>query len=447
MNHRSFCVSLILAVFFCSGSLFAQQNQSAHQQKISKEDRERARAMFGNIADDVRKHYYDPKFHGLDWSATVQTTQQAIDNATTLNRALSEIAAGLDKLNDSHVFFLPPQRPYTHEFGWQLEMVGDHCFVTQVRPQSDVEAKGIKRGDEVLTLNGFPPTRDNLHRMMYVFDILRPQPALRVVARSPEGQNKQVDIMAAMHERKKVVNLTTSGNTDIWDVIRGGERDEYLGRARWVELGGGVMVLKFPGFYFNQEKINEMMNKARKHQSLVIDLRENPGGSVETLKMLLGENLDHDVKIGDRITRDGSKPMEVKSRGRNAFSGKLVVLVDSKSASAAELFPRVMQLEKRAVVLGDKSAGAVMEARRFTYKLGLDTVIMYGASITDADIIMTDGKSLENTGVTPDELILPTAADLAAGRDPVLARAVELCGGKITPEAAGALFTYEWPLL
>ena len=90
--------------------------------------------MFNSISEDIRKHYCDPKFHGLDWPSTVLATQQAIDNATSFNRAMSAVAASLDKLHDSHVFFVPPPRPYTHEFGWQLEMFGNHCFVTQVRP-------------------------------------------------------------------------------------------------------------------------------------------------------------------------------------------------------------------------------------------------------------------------------------------------------------------------
>lgn len=121
-----------------------------------------------------------------------------------------------------------------------------------------------------------------------------------------------------------------------------------------------------------------------------------------------------------------------------------MVLVDSKSGSAAEIFARVVQIEKRGVVIGDRTAGAVMQSRTFGRQMGLDTVIFYGVSVTNADVIMADGKSLEGVGVTPDELLLPTAADLAAKRDPVLTRAAAMAGFELPPDKAGAMFPVEW---
>jgi C-terminal processing protease CtpA/Prc len=143
------------------------------------------------------------------------------------------------------------------------------------------------------------------------------------------------------------------------------------------------------------------------------------------------------------VGRKDTKP-EIAKPIHNPFLGKLVVLVDARSASAAELFARIMQLEKRGVVIGDQTSGAVMEAKHYSEQTGTDTVVYYGASITEWDLIMADGKSLEHTGVTPDEVLLPSAHAIASGRDPVLAHAAETMGVKITSDDAGKAFPYEW---
>jgi len=378
----------------------------------------------------------------VDWDASVKSYRDRIADAASLNRGLSEIAASLDVLNDSHTFFLPPPRPYKHDYGWRLAMVGERCFLLGVRPQSDAEKKGLQPGDEVLAINGFAPARDNLWKMNFVYNVLRPQPALRLSLLKPSGEHRDTEVSAAMRQLLKQRDLTGEG---IWEYFRELESAQELGRMRYGELPDDVMLLKFPGFAFSQGDVDNIMKKARHHKSLVMDLRGNSGGAVTTLVEFLGNLFDHDVKICDRVTRDGSKPQMAKTRHKDAFAGTLVVLIDSRSASAAEILARVVQLEKRGTVIGDRSAGAVMEARHYSYQIGYGTIVPYGASITDADLIMTDGKSLERAGVVPDELLLPTAADLAAGRDPVLARAVELAGGKITPEAAGKLLPFEWP--
>jgi carboxyl-terminal processing protease len=436
LGHRVFFfvwLSHLLAV-----STGAQQLTT----KISKQDREEALTMLDTISADVKKHYYDPKLHGIDWDTNVKSYREKIVNASSLNRGLSEVAAAMDVLNDSHTFFIPPPRPYTHDFGWQIAMVGQKCLVLRIRPQSDAEKKGIRPGDQVLAINGFTPGRNNLWRLNYIFNILRPQPVLRISLRSPSGENKSVELIAAMRSLPKVMDLTGSG---IFDYIRKLEYQTELGRMRYVETADDLMVLRFPEFAFTPSEVDTMMKKAHKHKTLIIDLRGNPGGSVVTLNEFLGNLFDHDVKICDRVTRDNSKPQLARSRKQNAFGGMLIVLVDSRSASAAEVLARVVQIEKRGIVVGDNSAGAVMEARHYPYQIGFENIVAYAASITDADLIMTDGKSLERVGVVPDEWVVPSASDLAAGLDTVMARAVLLGGGKMTPEAANELFPYEWP--
>jgi hypothetical protein len=82
----------------------------------------------------------------------------------------------------------------------------------------------------------------------------------------------------------------------------------------------------------------------------------------------------------------------------------------------------------------------VMEARGYQHQVGMDVVVIYYASVTVADLVFADGTRLEGRGVVPDEIVLPTGADLAGRRDPALARAITLAGHDITPEAAGRVF-------
>lgn len=417
--------------------------KEARPQQISNFNRERALDMLEEVALDVQKHYYDPTFHGLDWNAKVEEERQKIKNETSLNLSLAHIAAALDALNDSHTFFLPPSRPFLHDYGFQIQMIGDQCFITRVRPGSDAEAKGIKPGDEILALEGIHPSRQIMWKIDYRYKILRPQAGFRLILRSPAGEQRQVDAAAKIKENQRLTNATDLNN--LQRMLIEMEEDEHLNRGRIEERGDELMILKFPRFFFDQAEVDEWMSKARRHKGLIVDLRGNPGGAIDTLKYVVSDLFEGEVKIADRVGRKESKPEVAKSRGRNVFSGKLIVLMDSKSASAAELLARVIQLEKRGVVMGDRSAGAVMEARHYSHQLGTDIAIFFGASITEYDLIMSDGKSLEHTGVTPDEIELPTGADLANDRDPVLAHAAAVLGVKITPEEAGKIFPFEWP--
>src|ERR1700674_594908 len=102
---------------------------------------------------------------------------------------------------------------------------------------------------------------------------------------------------------------------------------------------------------------------------------------------MLGNVFLHDLKIADRVGRKELKPQLANARGGNTFTGKIIVLVDSGSASAWELFARVIQLEKRGQVIGDRTSGSVMEAKAHSCSQGADVKIFYSFSVTDADLI------------------------------------------------------------
>lgn len=426
--------SVLLALCLSLPAL-SQQNQP---QKLSSLDRERAETMLDRVAADVRKHYYDPKFHGLDWDARIREAKQRIDASPSLNMAISHVAGALDSLNDSHTFFVPPARPYRHDYGFRMQMFGNHCYLIRVRPGSDAESKGLRAGDEVLSVNGFNPAREDFWRMEYVFNTLRPQPSLRMELRGAAGQ-RQVEVAAKMREGVQVKDLKDSYS----DFERGWGDDYHAMRPHSVDVSD-LMILKIPAFFFSEMEAGDLIGKARKHKALIIDLRSNPGGAEDSLKALIGAIFENEIKIGDRVRRNGSKPLVAKSRHK-PFTGKLVILLDSNSASASELFARVVQMEKRGTIIGDQSSGSVMESEYYSYTAGFNVISFFGASITEADLIMTDGRSLEHVGVTPDEILLPTPTDLASGRDPVLAHAAETLGYKLTPEDAGKFFPYEWP--
>jgi len=214
-------------------------------------------------------------------------------------------------------------------------------------------------------------------------------------------------------------------------------------RQRYVETDN-LLVWKMPEFDLERNDVDSLVDKARKRNNLILDLRGNSGGREDTMLRLIGNFFDRDIKVGELKRRKETKPLVAKKRGSDFFSGNLVVLVDSESGSASELFSRVVQLEKRGTVLGDRSAGAVMRSRGHSHQAGMDIVSFYAVSITDADIIMTDGKSLEHVGVIPDRIILPTAADLRDGKDPVLAEAAALLGFKLDAQKAGSFFPIEW---
>ncbi len=403
-------------------------------------ERSRHIQMLNVIKNNIKKNYYDPQFRGINLDERFKQAEEKIKQAASIGQMSGIIAQTLVDFNDSHLFFVPPGKANKTRYGFEILMVGAKCFVARVSEKSDAFTRGLRVGDEVLDIERFIPTRQNLWLMNYYYRALRPQPVLSIAVRKPDGKESAMQIEARVVKGKRVLNLADS-SFDINQIIRESEDAYSEARKQFIyKLGNSLMIWQVPAFNLSPTDVDSVMDEATDKAALIIDLRNNGGGRVDSLKRLVGHFFDRDIKIGDEKTRKETKEVLAKSKGKGVFTGKLIVLIDSESGSASEVFAKVIQLEKRGRILGDVSAGAVMESRYFPRQVGLDTVAFYGVSVTIADLIMTDGKSLEKVGVTPDELILPTANDMANNRDMVLSKAVRGLGLDMTPEQAGSLF-------
>jgi C-terminal processing protease CtpA/Prc len=401
-------------------------------------ERSRHKDMLRFVKEDVKKNYFDPTFKGIDIEASHKIAAEKMDKAQSIGQMSGIIAQFLIDFDDSHLFFLPPGKANKTDYGFDYRMAGPKCFIVSVDKKSEAEKLGLQVGDELLSIEGFQPTRETLWKIRYLFNRLRPQLGLNLIIQKPDGREIRYAIPSTIKQGKKVMDLT---GRDLNEYIRESE-DAYRKQVKqyFYDKLDGAFIWKMPSFSLEPEKVDEIIGRAKKAPALILDLRANGGGRVDMLMRLIANVIDQDLKVADEKRRKETKELITKSRGKDAYAGKIVVLIDSGSASASEIFARVIQLEKRGLILGDRSAGAVMESRYFGRQSGMDTVIFYGASVTIADLIMKDGKSLEKNGVVPDVTIIPTGKDVAAKRDVALAKALESVGVTITPEVAGSIF-------
>lgn len=432
------------------GAILLAAGMAAHgvgevrTQVLRDSDRARGRTMLRVVMKEIQKYYYDPTFHGLDLDAVFLRAGQEIDLAASLSQVFVIIARAVLELGDSHTRFVPPPRTVEYQYGWQMRMIDTTPYIVAVKPGTDAAAKGLKAGDAVLTIDGVAPTRQNLPLLRYRYYSIRPVPGQRLTVKSPGGRPRSVDVLAMVNRRKRVRDFVQG--EDYWDSERRAEhRSTKTHAVAFKTNRGPVVIWNLPTFLAAGNELERFFGRFRGAAALVLDLRGNAGGYFEAAARLLGVFFDHNVLVARPRGRRGEmEPIVAKPRGKTPFAGKLIVIVDSDTSSSAELFARVIQLENRGTVIGDQTAGTLMQARYHPERLGGTSAISYGISIAEANLILADGRSLEKRGVTPDIAAMPTGEDLAAGRDPVLARAARLVGLSMTAEAAGRYFPYKW---
>jgi C-terminal peptidase prc len=139
-------------------------------------------------------------------------------------------------------------------------------------------------------------------------------------------------------------------------------------------------------------RISEAVRSMRHLNRVILDLRGNPGGEIENMFELF---LRDRALLYLQKSRNGEQQV-FDDPADDAFEGPLALLIDQLSGSASELIAASLQAIGRAVVVGERSAGSVMEADTMIFPNG--AIFMYPV----AQISTPDGTVLEAHGVVPD---------------------------------------------
>jgi len=405
------------------------------------EEVDRAHKMLAQVREDLVKYYYDSTFGGVNLDNRFHHVDSLLDHAASPGELFGHIAQFLFDLHDSHTAFLPPQRAANVDYGWAWTVLGDKCFVGFVRKDSDAQHKGLEVGDEIVSIDGMALNRQTRNLVGYVYYWLNPRPGMHLQVRKPGGSLLEADILAKVTPGERVYDYSNALSRQLI-------YNEYqLSAAQvhfWREFGDTVLVWHFSGFEYGDQGIDDMMDRARSHKALILDLRNNPGGAETTILRLLGHFVDHPERVGLVHHRNKTDTLIAHPVGRTPFRGNLIVLVNANSASASEITSRFLQLEGLSTTVGDRSEGAVMGSREFVHYVGGNKGLVYAVTVTEQDLIMNDGNRLENVGVEPEFIVLPTGADLAAKRDPQMTKALALAGIQMDPVQASKIYSKDF---
>ena len=122
------------------------------------------------------------------------------------------------------------------DYGFQMEMVGDKCFITNVRPGHDAAQK-LHPGDQVLSLGTYAVNRKDLWQIQYYLYQIAPQPATAFLLRDPSGNERGETVLTKYNVRKRL-------NDDPNDFIRLEMEDERMARLskiRSQEIGEALI--------------------------------------------------------------------------------------------------------------------------------------------------------------------------------------------------------------
>ena len=404
---------------------------------INPKDREKILEKVSRLVD---KKHFNPSLNGANWPQLVESRRAQILAADTIERLETEIHNLVSELKTSHTgFFHQSLRKIPARFA--INATFERCSVNgttrwmfqDVHEGGAAHAAGLRPGDILLAIDGkevLPPDQP-VFRMggpstLAVEKLSGEQPSIPLGVPAPKSKTRPINQPRPVTWSKPEADI------------------------------GLLKITMFPGVVGIDlaHDIDRAMAQLRDCSRLIVDLRGNTGGGIGGLRLMsyltpdkrpVGYSLTkrrsakgyrrEDLATFGRIPShkatllwllvryafiDKSIVVVTEGLGRQPFHGRVVLLLNQHSTSAAEMVAAFGRENQLATIVGTKTPGRLLSGSLF--KVGHGFVL----GLPAAAYLTWEGTLLEGKGIEPDHVIELSRDALKEGRDTQMESAIEV---------------------
>jgi carboxyl-terminal processing protease len=372
----------------------------------------------------------DPDAAYATFSAAYQSFVASLPSTFPAASAATDVENGIaDSVREQHTHYLSPNimRAFLSIIGGGQQAVGigvrlggdPSGLITDVAPGGPAASAGLQPGDVIVAADGKDLSNADT-------------PGLAAALAGADGSSVTLTIDRG------------AGPQDV-TVTRG---PYYFPPLDSRLLPGGVGYVRLSDFVISgtslpngTELLSDLDQRlddldAQGAQSWILDLRNNGGGSVQTADEILGRFLPDTVRSVSESDERGHLTFELAAGRLHARQLPMAVLVNGGSASASEVTASALHDAQRAILVGQRTAGAVASSELLPLPGGGGLQVAVAAAAAPAT-----NTTLDGVGITPDMVLAQTRTldDYRNARDPQLDAAVAALASAPAPPGVAPL--------
>jgi C-terminal peptidase prc len=462
MFFRAFCLIVLLSALLAQnlpaqqtfGRVYTDSSLDASE-KLSPET-ERRLETFRVVWQTVRDNYFDQTFGGLNWNKIKTEFEPRVLQSQTdaeLHTLLQEM---INRLNKSHFVIIPPEVfreigkakaefaekieafeaqtrartsgrenepeiPAHYGIGIDIRFIDKEVVVTRIEKDSPAAKTSLKTGYVIEKINGvsLKSFLEKFRRNTIYAQVYEKQLSallLSIIDSETDAAPVRLGVRDEKEQFKEIEIGRESTKGEFVKILSGLPAQFVTFEAKSLNEETGY--IKFNAFALKTvEKFCAAISQFKNKKALVVDLRGNIGGNFGALFGITSLLTDRGLIIGTEINKFGKEPRFVSPQIKN-FKGRVVVLTDAQSYSAAEVFASGLKENNRATIIGERSAGSALPA--LTLGLPTGAVFLYPVGNFETP----KGNQLEGAGVEPNIKIALDRKSLLEGKDSQLDAAI-----------------------